>query len=229
MAPKPDGKVAKSERITFTRPAAERIAAVVRTVERGDRDTKGNTWGVRLEGVGGGGGAVFHIGTFTGAWAISSVKVVTFKYQTTTPNTASVINLFFPYPENGTKDCAIAKEGTAWFLVDVPFSVGVLTYVQSAPITTLTYIKSVSTVTMTYIQSAPTTAMTYMIGGSAELNTATCQIVFTPETAEALVLSVAPVTATALVLSVKPSTATAIVMSVAPVTATMTYVTFKVL
>ena len=202
MAQKPDGKPAKSVAVTFTRPAAERIAHVVRTVERSGRDTKGPVWNPRMEG---GGGVVFRIGTFTGAWAISSVNVVTFKYQTTTPNTASVTNLFFPYPENGTKDCAIAKEGTAWFLVDVPFATATMTFIQSAP-----------TATLQYIQSAPTATISYITGGSAQLNTATCQIVFTPETASAFVLNVAPVTATALVLST------------APVTATMTYVTFKV-
>lgn len=160
MPKKPDGKPAKSVAVTFTRPAAERIAHVVRTVERSGRDTKGPTWYPRMEG--GGGGVVFHIGTFTGAWAISSVKVVTFKYHTTTPNTASVTNLFFPYPENGTKDCAIAKDGTAWFLVDVPLVVATL----------------------------QTAAITYMTGGSATLDTATCGIVFTPATATAVVLSV---------------------------------------
>ena len=160
MAQKPDGKPAKSVAVTFTRPAAERIAHVVRTVERSGRDTKGPTWNPRMEG--GGGGVFFHIGTFTGAWATSSVKVVTFKYQTTTPNTASVTNLFFPYPENGTKDCAIAKEGTAWFLVDVPLVVATL----------------------------QTATITYMTGGTATLNTATCDIVFTPATATAVVLSV---------------------------------------
>jgi len=172
MPQKPDGKPAKSVAVTFTRPAAERIAHVVRTVERSGRDTKGPTWNPRMEG--GGGGVVFHIGTFTGAWAINSDKTVTFKYQTTTPNTANVTNLFFAYPENGTKDCAIAKEGTAWFLVDVPYVVD----------------------TMTYIKSASTRTITYMSGGSATLNTATCDITFTPVTATAFVLDVKPVTAT---------------------------------
>ena len=116
MAQKPDGKPAKSVAVTFTRPAAERIAHVVRTVERSGRDTKGPTWNPRMEG-GGGGGVFFHIGTFTGAWAISSVNVVTFKYQTTTPNTASVTNLFWPMPDGPQRDCAIAKEGTAWYLL----------------------------------------------------------------------------------------------------------------
>ena len=226
MAQKPDGKLAKSVAVTFTRPAAERIAHVVRTVERSGRDTKGPAWNPRMEG--GSGGVFFHIGTFTGAWAISSVNVVTFKYQTTTPNTASVTNLFFPYPENGTKDCAIAKEGTAWFLVDVPFATATMTFIQSAPTATLQYIQSAPTATLQYIQSAITATISYITGGSAQLNTATCQIVFTPETASALVLSVAPVTATAVVLSVAPVTATALVLSTAPVTATMTYVTFKV-
>ena len=156
MAQKPDGKPAKPVAVTFTRPAAERIAHVVRTVERSGRDTKGPTWNPRMEG----GGVFFHIGTFTGAWAISGVNVVTFKYQTTTPNTASVTNLFFPYPENGTKDCAIAKEGTAWFLIDVPLA------------------------------TLQTATITYMTGGTATLNTATCDIVFTPATATAVVLNV---------------------------------------
>ena len=115
MPQKPDGKPAKSVAVTFTRPAAERIAHVVRTVERSGRDTKGPTWNPRMEG--GGGGVFFHIGTFTGAWAISSVNVVTFKYQTTTPNTASVTNLFWPMPDGPQRDCAIAKEGTAWYLL----------------------------------------------------------------------------------------------------------------
>lgn len=160
MPQKPDGKPAKSVAVTFTRPAAERIAHVVRTVERSGRDTKGPAWSPRMEG--GSGGVVFHIGTFTGAWAINSDKTVTFKYQTTTPNTAIVTNLFFPYPENGTKDCSIAKEGTAWFLIDVPLLVATL----------------------------QTATITYMTGGTATLNTATCAIVFTPATATAVVLSV---------------------------------------
>jgi hypothetical protein len=42
---------------------------------------------------------------------------VTFKNQTTTPNTASATNLFWPIPEGPSRDCAIAKEGTAWYLL----------------------------------------------------------------------------------------------------------------
>jgi hypothetical protein len=61
-----------------------------------------------------GGGKVFRICTFTGAWAINALKTVTFKYQTSTPNTASATNLFAAVPApTGSGDCAIAKDGTA--------------------------------------------------------------------------------------------------------------------
>jgi hypothetical protein len=47
MAQKPDGKPARTERVTFTKPAAERIAKVVRAVEGGDRDAGPLTFGTR--------------------------------------------------------------------------------------------------------------------------------------------------------------------------------------
>lgn len=73
-------------------------------------------------------GKVFRICTFTGSWAIGSDKTVTFKGVTTTPNTVSATNLFFDLPNNGTSTCAIAKEGTAWYLVqDVHTQVTVIT------------------------------------------------------------------------------------------------------
>ena len=103
-----------TSRITFTRPAADRIANVVRIVEQGSRNEAPLTFRRVLEG---GGGKVFRVCTFTGAWDIGSVKTVTFKYQTTTPNTASVTNLFWPIPDSETRDCSIANEGTAWFLI----------------------------------------------------------------------------------------------------------------
>ena len=78
MAQKPDGKPAKSVAVTFTRPAAERIAHVVRTVERSGRDTKGPTWNPRMEG---GGGAI-RLCTFTGEWLIETYKIVTFASNT---------------------------------------------------------------------------------------------------------------------------------------------------
>lgn len=114
MAQKPDGKPARTERVTFTKPAAERIAKVVRAVEGGDRDAGPLTFGTRNAG---GGGKVFRVCTFTGSWAINISKTVTYKYVTNTPNTAAATNLFATITSTGTKNCAIAKDGTAWFLI----------------------------------------------------------------------------------------------------------------
>ena len=60
---------------------------------------------------------VFRICTFTGAWSVGSAKEVTFKYQTTTPNTVSVKNLVCGLSPTGSCDVSIAKDGTAWYLV----------------------------------------------------------------------------------------------------------------
>ena len=115
MAQKPDGKPAKTERVTFTRPAAERIAKVVRTVEGGDRDQPGISYGSAPGGVA---GKVFRVCTYTGAWSINSTKTVTFRNQTTTPNTVAAVNLFASIATAASsRNCAIAKDGTAWFLI----------------------------------------------------------------------------------------------------------------
>jgi hypothetical protein len=113
MSRKPDGKPAKVERVTFTRPAAERIAKVVREVEAGDRDQPGIAFG-SAPGVA---SKTFRMGTFSGAWSIGSAKTVTFRNQTATPNTVSATNLFWPIPEGPQRDCSIARDGTAWYLL----------------------------------------------------------------------------------------------------------------
>lgn len=114
MAQRPDGKAAKTEAVSFTRPAAERIAKTVRLVEAGNRDAGGISYGSKDAGFFPA-AKVFRIATFTGEWAKNTDKTVTFKYQTTTPNTVTASNLFAAVPESG--DCAIAREGTAWFLI----------------------------------------------------------------------------------------------------------------
>jgi hypothetical protein len=126
MAQKPDGKPAKTERVTFTRPAAERIAKVVRTVEAGDRDQAGLTFGSR---VGSPSGKVFRMATFTGAWAIGSTKTVTLQGSTAT---LSAVNQFFPVTNTaaGNRACAVAKDGTAWYLVDVRVAVNPVSVVS---------------------------------------------------------------------------------------------------
>lgn len=118
MAQKPDGKPARTERVTFTRPAAERIGKAVRQVEAGNRDCGPLTFGYR-ESVGGAAAKTFRVCTFTGAWTKNSAKVVTFKYSTVTPNTVSATNLFANIASSSTaaRNCAVAKDGTAWFLI----------------------------------------------------------------------------------------------------------------
>jgi hypothetical protein len=128
MAQKPDGKPAKTERVTFTRPAAERIAKVVREVEGGDRDQPGITFGSAL---GGPSGKAFRMATFTGAWSIDGTKTVTLRGSTAT---LSAVNLFLSLPENGQRNCAVAKDGTAWHLIQWQWDVG--TAVSSATLGT---------------------------------------------------------------------------------------------
>jgi hypothetical protein len=114
MARKPDGKPASVGRVSFTRPAAERIGRAVRQVEAGDRDLGPIEWGPR--GVAA--GKVFRVCTFTGAWEINSSKTVTFRNVTSTPNTVSATNLFAAIPaRSSSRNCAIAKDGTAWYLI----------------------------------------------------------------------------------------------------------------
>ena len=153
MAQKPDGSAARTERVTFTKPAAERIAKVVRAVEGGDRDAGPLTFGNR--GVAGNPKA-FRVCTFTGAWSINDTKAVAFKNQTATPNTVAAVNLFFPFSaaSNATTDCAIAKEGTAWFLIDVPFE----------------------TATAIFVGATASTAVMRDVTLSASLNTSLCTI-----------------------------------------------------
>jgi hypothetical protein len=132
VAQRPDGKAAKTQATSFTRPAAGRIVKVVRKVEAGDR--KENALSFQRVGGGGSGGKAFRVCTFTGAWSISASKTVTFKYQTTTPNTVSATNLFWPVPDGEERDCAIARDGTTWCLI-VP-QMYAANYATAATITT---------------------------------------------------------------------------------------------
>lgn len=80
-------------RVDFTRAAAERIANVVRTVERGDRDGEALRFGRVFDSVP---GTPLNLGTFSGNWELNALKTVTFHNVTSTPNTASVRNLCVP-------------------------------------------------------------------------------------------------------------------------------------
>ena len=59
----------------------------------------------------------FRIATFTGSWSIGTLKTVTLKATTTTPNTVSVMNLVCGLSPSAACDVSIAKDGTAWYLI----------------------------------------------------------------------------------------------------------------
>jgi hypothetical protein len=99
------------DRISFTRPAVERIANVVRAVE----NARPAGSGLRSRAVEGTSPKPFKVCTFTGAWAINSAKTVTFRGVT---STVAAVNLFAAIPERASaRNCAIAKDGTAWYLI----------------------------------------------------------------------------------------------------------------
>jgi len=101
--------------VKFTRPAAQRIAEAVRKVEGGNRDQP--PFGFEHPQVASV-AKVFRVCTFTGAWSKNTDKTVTFKYQTSTPNTAAASNLFADLgAAESSRNCAIAREGTAWYLI----------------------------------------------------------------------------------------------------------------
>jgi hypothetical protein len=73
-----------------------------------------------LEGEDGRSQKVFRICTFTGSWAIGATKTVQLKYVPGATNTVVVTNIYCGLnPGNVATDISIAKEGTAWFLVQV--------------------------------------------------------------------------------------------------------------
>lgn len=109
-----------ADRVTFTKASAERISRVVRRVEAGNRGGQPLTFEPR---IGGGGGSVFRMATFTGAWDKDTFNTVTV-YDST--QTLSVNNLLFPVPvlsddANSPTHCAIAKDRGTWQLVNIEF------------------------------------------------------------------------------------------------------------
>jgi hypothetical protein len=109
---------------------------VVRDYEAGDRGAEPLRFGAAAVDSG---RKVFRIATFTGEWSINATKTVTFKYQTATPNTAVAVNLFALVPApSGTADCAIARDGTAWHLIEwfQPTTTAVVTVLTGVTLTT---------------------------------------------------------------------------------------------
>lgn len=155
----------------FDAQSAVRIANAVRKVEIGDRAESPLVFGTVVQQQQ---RKTFRICTFTGAWSINSDKTVTFKYQTATPNTANVTNLFFPIVGTATSsvDCAIAKDGTAWFLVDVPLATATAVFVASTASVTVIQ----QTATAVFVGSLSSQTVVANVNVAASLNTSNCAI-----------------------------------------------------
>ena len=97
--------------VQFTRESAERIANVVRAAELTPTRGRALNFDAILESPR---RRVFRMATFTGAWPINSAKTVTLRNSTAT---LSAVNLFLDLPANGQRNCAVAKDGTAWHLI----------------------------------------------------------------------------------------------------------------
>jgi hypothetical protein len=225
----------------FTRESAERIANVVRAAELSSPGAKPLSF-ERADFFKQ--SKVFRVCTFTGAWPTGVEKVVTFKYQTATPNTASAMNLFYPIAKTAAAgDCAIAKDGTAWFLVDVPVEEATAIFMSSTvsisvfgtgSTSVIRFAGTGSTSTITFSGTAATSSITFITGVSASLNTASCAISVTAATATASIVAVgATQTATSISMSgtqtaISVSMAGTQTITVAGATFTSTFLRFRV-
>ena len=106
------GQGAGKSFVSFSRPAAQRIAKAVRVIEAGSRSQPGLTFDHPMPG---GGGTLLRTATFTGSWSIGGTKNVTYKYIT---GTANAVNDLMNLPSAGTRNCVIGREGTAWRLIN---------------------------------------------------------------------------------------------------------------
>lgn len=185
----------------FTQESARRIASVVRASELTPLPARP----LNFERVDFSKAKVFRVGTFSGDWPIGTDNVVTFKNITSTPNTASVTNLFFPInePPSLAANCAIAKEGTSWYLVDVPLAQDVGVFITGAKQEQV--VATAQTAKISFIGTNSTSQIDFFSGETAEvtfvaevikttqeitlltsvaasLNTSNCTINITPQT-----------------------------------------------
>lgn len=192
----------------FTRESARRIASVVRSAEL----TPLSASPLNFDRVDFSKARLFRTGTFNGAWPIGTENTVTLANITSTPNTVSAQNLFFPidFTPSGEPDCGIAKEGTAWYLVAVPLETSVAAadlsvseeqVVATASTVKITFIGTGSTSKIefyggetsdiTYVSAviASTSKITLLTSVSASLNTSNCTIAITPQTEDVTVVT----------------------------------------
>jgi hypothetical protein len=137
--------------VIFDEAAALRIVNTIRKVETGDRAERPLTFdAVPVPQQ----RKTFRIATFTGAWSIGATKTVTLKFATA--QTAVATNLFATLPAPlASADCAIAKEGTAWYLVEFARQTTSVTVITGVTLSTagLSFTRAVITVDATATQS----------------------------------------------------------------------------
>ena len=92
-AQKPDGK-SGSQRVSFTRQGADRIARVVRTVEQGDKKGNALTFGKRYYTPPSSAGDIFRMAAFTGTWSVDTAKTIQFTDPIYSGATATAFNYF---------------------------------------------------------------------------------------------------------------------------------------
>ena len=144
----------------LSEPYKQRVDNALATVEGMPSQQKTTLIQTRFEALQQPQQKTFRICTFTGAWSVNASKTVTFRGVTSTPNTVSAVNLFYDLPNNGNGTCAIAKDGTAWYLVqDVHTTRTVIT---GASLTTagLQFTRAVVTVVATATASVQTVGTT---------------------------------------------------------------------
>jgi hypothetical protein len=113
VAQKPDGKPANLQKVQFTRPAAERIARVVRQVELGNRDTAPLRFAPRLRQVFP--KDIFRMARISAPWAFEDTTTITFDNPIHSGATATAINYFCSI---GGGRVGVCKDSTGvWHLV----------------------------------------------------------------------------------------------------------------
>lgn len=171
--------------------SARRIARVVQAVELEPRRASPLTFEPVLEQRQ---KKTLRLGTYTGAWPADQANTVTLRGSTAT---LSAVNLFLPLPENGTRNCAVARDGTAWFLVQAQmelahaFTAATLT-TSSIEFNTLPVVAFASASTHKFTLTPPTESV--IVGaslGTASLSFSRKNVgVFFASTAGAVAISV---------------------------------------
>lgn len=185
----------------FTRESAQRIGRVVRAAELASPAARPLTF-AREDFFRD--AKIFRIATYTGAWPTATDKIVTFKNVTNTPNTASVTNLFFPVTNSSTvtlRNCAIAKEGTSWYLIDVRFQTASAVFASASAVGTVFGTGSTaitrtfgtgSTAVIRFMTTSGSSVQSFATGQiTAVLNTSACTISITAQTQTVAIFSMA--------------------------------------